>query len=242
MQLNIRHEEDFGKLLDSLADDLVQANIHFRLYEDLKKSIPEFVSIFNESNAFWHLTFRSHLDATLFRLCRVYDQYNTSLSLLNWLDTIKANIHIFDVPNFKKRLKDNPFVESLASESRRPDEEQLDIDIEFASERNPLVKKLIILRNNLYAHKSEKNVRLERDLLKTYPIKHKEIGSLLKDGISILNRYASLFRAQIFSTQMVGHDDYLHVLNCVKSYLDNLKAEREAEYHRYSEIKNKKTT
>ena len=73
MQLNIRHEEDFGKLLDSLADDLVQANIHFRLYEDLQKSIPEFVSIFNESNTFWHLTFRSHLDAALFRLCRVYD-------------------------------------------------------------------------------------------------------------------------------------------------------------------------
>ena len=104
------------------------------------------------------------------------------------------------------------------------------------------MKKLIILRNNLYAHKSEKNVRLERDLLKTYPIKYKEIGSLLKDGMSILNRYASLFRAQSFSTQMVGHDDYLHVLNCVKSYLDNLKAEREAEYQRYLEIKNQKTT
>ena len=80
------------------------------------------------------------------------------------------------------------------------------------------------------------------DLLKTYPIKYKEIGSLLKDGMSILNRYASLFRAQSFSTQMVGHDDYLHVLNCVKSYLDNLKAEREAEYQRYLEIKNQKTT
>lgn len=233
MQLKIRNETDFEKLIKALAEDLVTANIHFKLYRDLNNAVNEYVRELNQSPAFWRATFRAHLEVTLFRLCRIYDQHLTSLSLKNWLDTIKTNLKIFDVPNFKERLKNNPFVDSLALHAKKPAEKSLEKDIRLASENDYLVKKLVILRMNLYAHKSAKNVMNEKDLLETYPLTFNDINNLLERGVRILNRYSNLFNANIYSTQIVGHDDYLNVLNAVKFDLEQTEAKLEAELKKY---------
>ena len=233
MQLEIRSEKDFEKLTKALADDLVTANIHFKLYRDLNNAVNKYVRELNQSSAFWSATFLSHLEVTLFRLCRIYDQNKKSLSLKNWLDTIKANLKIFDVPNFKARLKNDPFVNSLALHVKKPPEKSLEEDIRLTSGNDHLVKKLVKLRMNLYAHKSAKNVMNEKDLLKTYPLTLNDINILLKRGVRILNMYSNLFNANIYSTQIVGHDDYLYVLNAVKSDLEQQDAKMETELKKY---------
>jgi len=235
MRLKIRDESDFERLIEALADDLVSASIHFKLYLDLRKSGQDYLRELNHSIAFWQATFRAHLDATLFRLCRIYDQYKTSLSLRNWLDTIQENLELFDVPNFKARLKDNPFVESLAGDARKPEGGQLKEDIFLVSESNPLVKNLIKLRMNLFAHKSANNIILGKDLMQIYPITLDEIQSLLDNGMGILNRYSSLFRAQLYYNQVVGHDDYLYVFSAIKADLDRRDAVLKAELEKLSE-------
>ena len=61
---------------------------------------------FAQSPTFWGLTSKAHDDATLFSLCRAYDGNNQSLNLRNLLDTIAANMHMFDVEAFRERLKE----------------------------------------------------------------------------------------------------------------------------------------
>jgi hypothetical protein len=138
------------------------------------------------------------------------------------LDTIAAHLDIFDTERFRERLKENPFVESLASDARRPDEKQLREDITFSSNENQLVKNLTIWRNNLFAHKSAGNIVSARKISTDYPLTEKEIDELLKKGIEILNRYSQLFRASVYSTKIIGHDDYKFVLESVKIRLDQI--------------------
>ena len=157
MQIQIRDSSEFHSLLLALVDELVDAHIHFRLFKSLNADIPEYVRVFNQSCAFWQLTLRAHLDAVFLRLCKAYDQYgggNPSLNLRNLLDTVAANLYLFDEPNFRERLRDNPFVDSLAATSRRPDLAQLQQDLLSVSSSDPLVNKLTIWRNNFYAHRS----------------------------------------------------------------------------------------
>lgn len=223
MPFRINNSEEFERLMEGLADDLVHANIHFRLHQDLSKSVKEYEREFNESRTFWFLTFRAQFDACVFRLCRAYDQNDAALHLNNWLEIIKQNMKLFDVDEFRIRLEDNPFVESLAMKVKKPDSEQLAKDIKSTSNENPLVEKLTILRNNIFAHRNAKLTRDNRDILEEKPIKTEEIEKLLERGIDILNRYSYLFKALSYSTQIVGHDDYKYVLESIRKDIERFE-------------------
>ena len=144
MKIEIESPEQFSSLLNALVNECVNAEIYFKLHKDLLAAIPEYKEVFNQSNTFWSLTVQALFDATLSRLCRAYDQHSQSLSLINLLDTIEANMEIFDTDSFKERLQGNPFVESLAEEARKPDINKLNEDRMLVNDRDSLVKKLII--------------------------------------------------------------------------------------------------
>jgi|SRR5256885_13640760 len=233
MKLNIKNSDDFNKLLSVLATEIVNANIFFKLHYNLKSAATEYEKEFNQSVTFWNITFQALLDATLFRLCRIYDTHEKSNSLLNLLDTIKENLHIFDETNFRVRLKDNPFVDSLAESARKPDLKQLDEDIEYASDKNPLVNNLRVWRNTIFAHRSASTIIKGKKLPDNYPFSMDNIAELLEKGMSILNHYSGLFRASTHSTQIVGYDDYQYVLNCIRADLKRREEEFERELRRY---------
>lgn len=231
MHIKISNSEEFHKLLKALASELVEANIHYKLHRDLVDSIEEYNKEINQSSAFWSLTIRSHLDVSMYRLCKIYDQHSRSLNLKNLLDTIKKNIGIFDIPDFKKRMKDNPFVDSLSKDSRKPDKKQLEEDIDFVTAKtNPLVANLINgWRNNLLAHIGSRPIVQSKNIAADYPMTSDEIKELLTSGMSILNRYSHLFSASTYSTQMIGHDDYNFVLKSIKHNLETINERHENE-------------
>jgi hypothetical protein len=235
MQIKIGSSQEFGRLLNALADEMVSACIHFRLYSDLETARKSYIVELNESKAFWSLTFKAHLDTVLFRLCKIYDQHSLSLNLRNLLDTIQANIDIFDVEQFRERLKDNPFVDSLSSNSTKPDLGQLEKDSDYVSEVNPSVKALVFWRNNFFVHRSAKHVAKNRNLADHYSLSLTNVEQLLKEGICILNRYSSLFRANTYSTQIVGHDDYKNVLEAIRSAVRQYEEDRENEMKSFLE-------
>jgi hypothetical protein len=214
MQIQISDSQQFHRLLSALADELVEAEVHFKLYKDLTAAIPEYLVEVNQSRTFWSLTLTAQLDAVVHRLCRAYDQYdsgNPPVNLRNLLDTIDANQHLFDEPNFRERLKGNPFVDSLAATPRRPDSAQLQ-----KNHADPLVKKIVIQRNNLYAHLSSAHALDAKAFAEKYPISLPDIEALLANGITIVNRYSDLFIATRHSTNIVGRDDYRRVLEAVR--------------------------
>ncbi|MCK5451227.1 MAG: hypothetical protein KAI70_05635 [Candidatus Omnitrophica bacterium] len=212
MEITVKSSEELNKLLDALAQEIVDANICHRLYCDVTSSIKENARAFRQSNTFWYFTFLSLDDARLLRLCRVFDQESNSLNLYNLLETIKANQHYFEENHFRERLKDNAFVEALARDDRIPDKEQLDKDICFASIQNPLVYKLILWRHNIIAHLGAKVSLGNNKILKDNPLSKEEIETLLDESFSIFNRYSSLYRATTFSRQVIGHDDFMSLL------------------------------
>ena len=225
MKIEIENPKQFGSLLNALVNECVSAEIYFKLHKNLLTAIPEYKEVYNESNTFWSLTLRALLDATFSCLCRAYDQYSQSLSLRNLLDTIEANLEIFDTANFKERLRGNPFVESLAQTARRPNTNKLDRDKKLVSNEDPLVKKLVIWRNNIISHKRASNVVNEKDITKDYPLTRTEVSELVTRATDISNSYSGLFQASTTSTQIVGHDDYLYVLKSIKERICKQKEE-----------------
>lgn len=220
MKLNLKSAEEFRRLLTTLLDDLVDARFHFRLHQNLDKAIEEYSLEFSQSPTFWNLTRRAHIDAVLLRLCRAYDTNDQpALNLRNLLDTIQANLSIFDEPNFRQRLKGNAFVDSLAAELNPPDHAQLKKDIKAVSVADSLVKKLVIWRHNYIAHRNSDYALNPNDLSSQYPLLFAEIDELLKRALEVGNRYSLLFDASICSTMMVGGDDYLNVLKAVREHM-----------------------
>lgn len=225
--IRVTSSEEFGKLLDALAGEIVSAGWHFKLHKALSSASTEYHLEFAQSPTFWSLTFAAHLDAAIVRLCKIYDQHNVSLNLRNFLDTISENLSLFEIAEFRDRFKDNPFVESLAQDPRKPDTAQLQADISLVGDTNPAVKKLIVWRNNLVAHRSPKLTTGQLNLTAQYPISLTEVESLITNARSILNRYSSLFSASIQSSMLIGEDDFKTTIEAVRT--DIVRRERELE-------------
>ncbi len=152
----------------------------------------------------------------MLRLCKAYDLYKgkPSLNLRNFLETIEGNLHLFDEPNFRQRLKDNPFVDSLATDPRKPDAAQLHADLKSVSAVDPLVKKLTIWRNNYFAHRSRSSAMDPRGFAKQNFKPFSEIKGLIDNGLRIVNHYSNLFSATVHTSSPIK--DYKYLLDAVR--------------------------
>lgn len=212
--IRIKNSAEFDSLMKGLARDIVDSALYFYLHQNLNNSIPNYITELNQIKAFWRLTISAQIDAALIRLCRAYDSHTASLSLPRLLLTVETNLEIFDTPNFKERLKDNPFVESLAEVSRVPDKTRLKSDIALVSESNTLVGRLLKWRNNFGAHRNPREMLAPNSIV-VDPLTLEEIEILVERAVLILNRYSKLFSAHTYSTSMIGADDYKYVLDCI---------------------------
>lgn len=239
MKINIRSGEELNNLLDGLAREIVNANIYHRLFCSLVDSIDTYKREIRQSNTFWGLTLEALKEARLINLCRVYDQESNSLNLVNLLHTIKANFHLFEDHHFRDRLQGNAFIDSLAQDNRLPSADQLDEDISFSSCQNVLVKKLIVWRNNIAAHKGAKVSLGKKQILIDNPLSQSEMEQLLDRSLEIFNRYSSLYRASTWSRQIIGHDDYKSLFKFLhlglQKWDEDLKKERESLRRRRAE-------
>lgn len=238
MNIKIQTSEELDRLLDALAQEIINAQICHRLFRDLVDVIPDYEREFQQSKTFWSLTLNSYKDARLSRLCRVFDQESSSLNLVNLLETIKDNLHLFKEEHFRQRLQENAFVDSLAKMHRVPEAKQIDDDIEYSSCRNPLVKKLMIWRNNIVAHRGAKAALGKKRVLEDNPLSQEEIEELLDKSFEIFNRYSSLYRASTWSRKVIGHDDYKSTLKFIRLGLQKWDEDLEKELE---EIKRRRT-
>jgi hypothetical protein len=215
MEIKIMNSEELSLLFDALAKDIVDAEIYYRLFCDLLEAKQAYPQTFNQAPTFWFLTLTSLNDAWISRLCRVYDQENSSLSLYNLLDIIKAHPHLFLKESFRERLQNNPYVDSLAQDARVPQIEQIEKDIQISSPQDPIVKKLIKWRGNYIAHRGVKPTLNNFQILRDNPLSTEEIKLLLNQSRIIINKYLFFFRATTWSAQIIGHDDYKSLLKFI---------------------------
>ena len=214
----MRHTpEEFAKLLESLSSDVVNAHIHWRMATELGNSLAAHPLVFAQSNTFWSLTHQAHIATSLQCLSRAFDQEHSSLHLPSLLRTIKNNLEIFDADKFRVRLKDNPFVESLAETAEKPDERQLTEDIKLCTSKDPDVRLLATYRNSRAAHRSKK-LALHPDRTADAPVlTDAVVKNLLSRAQTILNRYSRMFSASTYSMNIVGKDDFKYIIEVVET-------------------------
>ena len=216
-------DEEFKRLLDVLASDLLEAEHHYRLYHNLQKSLEEYEGEINTYIGFWRLTFNAHCEACLLHLCRAYDNHQKKnkndkkgiLSLQSLLQIIQGNTEIFDVARFRERQRENPYVDSLAQDNRKPPDEQIQKDLkDVLDENNPLVRKLSKLRGSRIAHTDRNLILAGKD--DPAPLTWSEVKELINTGLRILNYYRELFEASIDSPMLIGENDYEQVLKIIR--------------------------
>lgn len=230
MEITVTNSAEFKCLLEALVDELIDAHDHFRLHQDLDAAIPDYQAEFNQSPAFWNMAMCALIDATLIRLCKAYDLSDgkPNLNLRNFLETIGANLHLFDEPNFRERLKERAFVDSLAAQPRKPDPTQLQKDLESVSKSDPLVKKLTTWRHCYIAHRSRTSALSPKAFSEQNPILFSEIKALIDNGLRIVNHYSSLFSATVHASLRVK--DYKYLLDTVRRDLERREAQIQKDY------------
>jgi hypothetical protein len=214
MILQISNSEQFERLLDSLAADVLDAGYHLQLRTALLRAAEEYREEFAEQRTFWHLTLSAQESAVMAHLFRAYDQSQDSLSLLNLIDTIRDNAHLFG----SKTAGHHPAV--VNPEAMRPDSAALQQDRHSVSPKDPLVAKLVGLRGNFFSQRGVKRTVDSLGLDARFAMASTDLEELWRRGLSIINRYSQLFRHGVWSTTLVGQEDY-------KALLDALRRDRE---------------
>ena len=211
---------ELGKRITALSNDVVTANIHWRMYNDLVEALHKYPLVQAQSNTFWHYTLQAHAETAIIHLCRVFDKREKGLNLLEWLRTIQKNLNLFETTEFKKRLADNAFVDNLANDVRRPDRSTLDADIKNCAPNDPLIKKLMFYRNNFFAHKNTDIAIGNQPVQEEQLPSNEDISALLERAITTFNRYSNFFQAVTYSTSVIGKDDYKLIFSCVSSAVE----------------------
>jgi AbiU2 len=221
--IKVANSAEFKRLLETLALDITTAAICYRQFRALLTALVNNPDVENNARTFWSLTLEGTLTMCLQALCRAYDQEKSGLHLHSLLRTIENNLHLFDEPHFKNRLKGNAFVDSLAAGLEAPESTMLKIDIYACSSNDPLVKTLQVHRNNRIAHRSAKNVVTGYSINSMHPLGYDEIETLIDRAVTILNRYSSMFDSNTYSTSMIGEDDYEFVIQSLKAEITATK-------------------
>ncbi len=230
-----KEDKKLDKAIDLLMKDLSEALIYNKLIKDIIIEVTDNKKILNESNTFWFLTIQALKDARMIRLCRIFDEDNITISMINLLEAVKGNANLFSNDNFQNRLKDNPFIESLSAQDRQIDVIKLEEEIKKINE-NETIKKIFFLRNNFIAHKNLK-IGLEGfNQLKSSHLEIDEIDEIdeiLNFAFDTINSYNYLFKATTWSKTIIGHDDFKGLINFFNIGFEKYKEDIENEIAKY---------
>lgn len=222
--IKLRDHSDFAALVTALANDVVDAHIHFKLHEAVANALDAKPDVAIQSRNFWNLTLQAHLTTAINALARAYDQQRSSLHLRSWLLTIQDNMELFTNASFRHRLRGNPFVESLAVDIASPDPVRLQNDIDQCTATDPVVQRLVIFRNNYSAHRPTAPL-LRRPPGDENALTYDDVRMLLTRSHGILNTYSLLFSATAYSINLVGGTDFQYIIDCVDRAVQASKSE-----------------
>jgi AbiU2 len=228
MAIQVRDSAEFQRLLQTIALELVDANIAFKMHSNLIAAYEsESGEAMRQAWTFWSLTIQAHLDSAVFRLCRIYDQDDKNLGLRGFMHTIQSNPHLFSKEQFAARMAGRAHAESLIGAFAPLDSRQMEVDMGYVTRTtNPVVDRLIAIRHNYYSHRNAKDVVADHAVAEKYPHMRDEVGELLKVGLAIVNLYGMLFDANSWASGIIGQDDYYYVLRAARERLDRYRAER----------------
>jgi len=175
-------------------------------------------------------------ESRMIRLCRITDSEPNGISVNNLLEAIRSCNYMFSETEFKKRLKNNPFVDSLSNYKRTIDIVELGHEIDDF-DHSETVKKIRLWRNNYFAHKGIKAGLEDFSILKKNQLSVEEIEIFLKNCHSLINKYLNIFIATSWTRSIVNDDDFKSLIKYAAVGLDKYNQDLENELKEYRNVK-----
>lgn len=216
------------KALEVLMYDIIYASIFNKLIYDIIEYRNKNSEIFHQSNTFWYLSLGSLNESRMIRLCRICDTETNSISINNLLKAIKGCNNLFSKEEFQKRLKDNPFVDSLSEHNRKIDIKELDNEIKLF-DSSITVGKIRKWRNNYVAHKGIMEGLLDFKILHENQLSHEEISIFIDYSHRLIDKYFHTLNAVSWSDKIVGGDDFMSLMKFASIGLEKYKKDIELE-------------
>jgi hypothetical protein len=220
-EIRLKSGEQFEWLLSHLVTEIHRAWDHWDLCGGLDKAIAEDGTPFNQSAQFWRLTIQAHKDSVVLRLGRLYDPHPKALSLKTFLHTIRE-----DAQRGSRFTKVG--IASL-------DLGALKMDLETVSPTDPLVSRLLEIRDEYLAHRASHIVG-SGSVSALPTLKQHDIRTLLERASHIADAYSQLCGRPLTLRGYPGLDDYKHMLDLIRRGLASIEREHADEIRRLQEL------
>ena len=172
--IRLKSRDEFDWMIEHMTHEAYRARDNWDFWGAMEKAFEEYWIELNETPAFWEMTRRAHQDAVALRLGRLYDPHATATSLGNLLQTIKENVSC-------------PGVVVPASVAGL-DLTELDSELVAVSDDDPIVGKLLLIRNEYLAHRGTRHVT--KGTFASLPtLERDEISALVARALDILRKY-----------------------------------------------------
>ncbi len=220
LNITIQGDDEFGRLLRGLSQDIVDAHIHWDQCHALEAQMEKWPQVTAEAYTFWHYTRIAHQRTALMCLARAYENDQKGLHLRSWLIAIRDHLPLFGKDQVARRRPGDPFAKWITEDAAKPNLDQLERDIKNCSIYDDAdVKALYVYRGNLLAHRNAELMK-QGDPSRLPPLLVEQVENLLARAKDVLNRYAYMFETTIYGTQPVGHDSVERVFESMQHELD----------------------
>jgi hypothetical protein len=172
--VRLKSRDEFDGMIEHMTHEAYRARDNWDFWGAIEKSFEEYWVELNATPAFWEMTRRAYKDAVVLRLGRLYDPHATATSLGNLLQTIKENDCLASalVPEAVVGL----------------DRTELDSELIAVSDGDPIVRKLLLIRNEYLAHRGTRHVT--KGTFASLPtLERDEISALVARALDILRKY-----------------------------------------------------
>lgn len=197
---------EFSRRLTALAQDIIDAHIHYKLWRDLQRQHKTNPHVMTQSPTFWRLTLKAHLTTCLHHLSRVFVPERNAMSVGMLLAVIRDNDMVFR--RKASALAASPLAECLSKNGKVLDASSLTEDIALCAGGDVLVRKLIDARAKGFAKVGTKvGVSARRDA-DAAVLSFREMEILLMRALLVFRRYSDLFEATSQSGKIIATDDF----------------------------------
>lgn len=185
----VKSRNEFDSLIEHMTHEAYRIRDYWDCWQAINEAFDEYSTELSQTPAFWELTRRAYKDAVALRLGRLYDPHATATSLGNLLQTMKERFSGAGI--------------TIPVSSAQLEMTELDSEIASVSAEDPIVAKLLLLRNEYLAHRGSRHV--SKGTFASLPtLERDEISTLLTRALDVLHKYRERLGYNPLSW---GHDE-----------------------------------
>lgn len=225
-------EEQFLKYHQRLIDELRWANMHFKVWKQVRNHTTDYLRELNQASAFFSSTIKAHLDSAVMHLSKILDKHGKALSIWKFLNFVEQNQDIFSMHAFSQHMiakygyEVQDRIEKRFKLHAPITTETVDEDRRRLNSLNRAIRNLERWRHKQFAHIDMKSVLQGVNITKQYPIQLGKFEEIIKTLHDILDRYSIAYHA-------VGHSMDMSFESGLKTILTSIRFRNEEERKRW---------